>query len=152
MLYPSVCPFLCLSRPQTRHNPRNMVRPCLNCAFDLFIDSTSFVPATLQPQVEDFQNENRKLGSGCECAIHTLQSIFQTPVVQVNATTFQDRRENMYPFFRRVDSSREAALIFIAFQPWGPELNSPRNGNILNHEQHRYVSSPSQTDPPSLLG
>ena len=34
----------------------------------------------------------------------------------------------------------------------GPELNSPRSGNILNHKQHRYVSSPSQTDPPSLLG
>lgn len=34
----------------------------------------------------------------------------------------------------------------------GPELNSPRSDNILNHKQHRYVSSPSQTDPPSLLG
>ena len=32
-------------------------------------------------------------------------------VVQVNATTFQDRRENMYPFFRRVDASREAASV-----------------------------------------
>jgi len=40
------------------------------------------------------------------------------PCRQVNATTFQDRRENMYPFFRRVDSSREAALVFIALQPW----------------------------------
>ena len=37
-------------------------------------------------------------------------------------------------------------------KPGGPELNSPRSGNVLNHKQHRYVSSPSQTDPPSLLG
>ena len=29
-------------------------------------------------------------------------------------------------------------------------MNSPRSGNILNHKQHRYLSSPSQTDPPSL--
>jgi hypothetical protein len=99
----------------------------------------------------------------------------------------------MYPFFRRVDASREAALDmrstpslesfsavgdtgafgigrdaatdgfaekpksscakeFLCNLVRGPELNSPRSGNILNHKQHRYVSSPSQTDPPSLLG
>ena len=34
----------------------------------------------------------------------------------------------------------------------GPDLNSPRSDNILNPKQHRYVSSSSQTDPPSLLG
>ncbi len=28
-----------------------------------------FMSATLQPQVEGFQNENRKFGSGCEYAI-----------------------------------------------------------------------------------
>jgi hypothetical protein len=32
----------------------------------------TFISATLQPQVEDFQNENRKLGSGCEYAIRCL--------------------------------------------------------------------------------
>jgi hypothetical protein len=32
----------------------------------------TFISATLQPQVEDFQNENRKFGSGCEYAIHNL--------------------------------------------------------------------------------
>jgi hypothetical protein len=34
----------------------------------------------------------------------------------------------------------------------GPGMYSPRSGNIFNHKQHRYVSSPSQTDPPSLVG
>jgi len=29
----------------------------------------TFISATLQPQVEDFQNEKRKFGSGRECAI-----------------------------------------------------------------------------------
>ena len=32
-----------------------------------------------------------------------------------------------------------------------PQLNSARSSSILNSEQHRNVSSPSQTDPPSLL-
>jgi len=99
----------------------------------------------------------------------------------------------MYPFFRRVDASREAASDmhstpslesfsavvdtgafgigrdaatdgfaekpksscakeFLCNLVRGLELNSPTSGNILNHKQHRYVSSPSQTDPPSLLG
>jgi hypothetical protein len=35
----------------------------------------TFVSATLQPQVEDFQNENRKLGSGCEYTIHPYKPI-----------------------------------------------------------------------------
>jgi len=31
----------------------------------------TFMPTTLQPQVEGLQNENRKFGSGCECGIHS---------------------------------------------------------------------------------
>ncbi len=34
----------------------------------------TFISATLQPQGEDFQNENRKFGSGCEYAIRCLSS------------------------------------------------------------------------------
>ena len=49
---------------------------------------------------------------------------------------------------RRVPARRR----FLCNLVRGPELNSPRSDNTLNHKQHRYVSSPSQTDPPSLLG
>jgi hypothetical protein len=34
----------------------------------------TFMSATLQPQVEDLQNENRKFGSGCEYAIQSLST------------------------------------------------------------------------------
>ncbi len=34
----------------------------------------TFISATLQPQAEDFQNENRTFGSGCECAILCLKN------------------------------------------------------------------------------
>ena len=36
----------------------------------------TFMSVTLQPQVEDFQNENRKFGSGCEYAIQSLRPFF----------------------------------------------------------------------------
>jgi hypothetical protein len=49
---------------------------------------------------------------------------------------------------RRVPARRR----FLCNLVRGPELNSPRRDNTLTHKQHRYVSSPSQTDPPSLLG
>lgn len=32
----------------------------------------TFKSATLQPQVEEFRNENRKFGIGCEYAMHLL--------------------------------------------------------------------------------
>ena len=32
----------------------------------------TFISATLQLQVEDFQDENRKFGGGCECAIRNI--------------------------------------------------------------------------------
>lgn len=35
----------------------------------------TFMSATLQPQVEDFQNENRKFGSGCEYATRSVSSL-----------------------------------------------------------------------------
>jgi hypothetical protein len=41
----------------------------------------TFISATLQPQVEDFQNENRKFLSGCECASHCLNPIAITGTI-----------------------------------------------------------------------
>ena len=47
---------------QVLHLPRKLVLEFI----------LSIVPATIQPQVEYFQNKTRELGSGYECAIHGL--------------------------------------------------------------------------------
>ena len=35
----------------------------------------TFISATIQPQVEDFQNENKKFGSGCEMQAAALRLV-----------------------------------------------------------------------------
>lgn len=41
----------------------------------------TFMSATLQPQVEDSKNENRKFGIGCEYASHCLNPIVITGTI-----------------------------------------------------------------------